>query len=205
MCCAEEPGGFAVTAGLAGQHGEALEDVGDEQVSLDFAGTCERVVGVAFGLVRLTLRDRHPGARRQRHRQVTAGCRRDGVVGPAAGRDQIPARQRGLGTEARPAAAIWGKALSVRPGLGASRAVAASPAARAAQPTPSRPGPRQSAKLGGGLDGRVGGVPGRSRVTLVRQRGAVAREANRLKEPIVSCPGLGHQLAELCGGTGRSP
>ena len=56
-------------------------------------------------------------------------------------------------------------------------------------------------QLGGGLDGRVGGGPGRRRVTLVRQHDAVAREANRLKEPIVSCLGLGHQLAELCGGT----
>ena len=37
----------------------------------------ERVVGVAFGLLRLTLRDRHAGARRQRHDQLPAGrCRR---------------------------------------------------------------------------------------------------------------------------------
>ena len=56
-------------------------------------------------------------------------------------------------------------------------------------------------QLGGGLDGRVGGGPGRRRVTLVRQHDAVAREANHLEEPIVSCLGLGHQLAELCGGT----
>ena len=58
----------------------------------------ERVVGVAFGLLRLTLRDRHAGARGQRPHQPPAGRRRDGVVGPAAGRDQIPARQRGLRT-----------------------------------------------------------------------------------------------------------
>ena len=39
------------------------------------------------------------------------------------------------------------------------------------------------AQLGGGLDGRVGGGPGRSRVTLVRQREALAREASRLEIP----------------------
>ena len=47
----------------------------------------------------------------------------------------------------------------------------------------------------------LGGGPGRRRVTLVRQHDAVAREANRLKDHIVSRLGLGHQLAELCGGT----
>ena len=51
LCRAEEPGGFAVTAGLAGQSGEALEDVGNEQVCLDSGGARERVVGVALGLV----------------------------------------------------------------------------------------------------------------------------------------------------------
>ena len=60
-------------------------------------GDRERVVGVAFGLFGLTLRDRDAGARRQRQRQVPAARRRDGVVGPASGRDQIPARQRDLG------------------------------------------------------------------------------------------------------------
>ncbi len=38
LCCAKEAGGFAVTAVLAGQNGEALEGVGDEQVSLNFGG-----------------------------------------------------------------------------------------------------------------------------------------------------------------------
>ena len=35
VCRAEEPGGFAVTAGVAGQSGEALQDVGNAQVRLD--------------------------------------------------------------------------------------------------------------------------------------------------------------------------
>ena len=55
VCRAEEPGRFAVTAGLAGQSGEAFEDVGDAQVRLDVGGTRQRVMGVALGLLRLTL------------------------------------------------------------------------------------------------------------------------------------------------------
>jgi len=56
-------------------------------------------------------------------------------------------------------------------------------------------------QFGGGLDGRVGGGPGPTRVTLKRQHDALVREASCLKDPIVSCLGLGHQLAELCGGS----
>ena len=58
-------------------------------------------MGVTLSLVWLTLCDRHTGARHQRVRQERAcQCRfRYGVVGPAAGRDQIPARKRGLGTK----------------------------------------------------------------------------------------------------------
>jgi hypothetical protein len=51
-------------------------------------------VGVAFGLLRLTLEDRDEGAGSQRKGQVPPGRRRDGVVGPASGLGQIPARQR---------------------------------------------------------------------------------------------------------------
>jgi hypothetical protein len=35
LCCAEEAGGFAVTAGLAAQSAQAFQDVGDKQVRLD--------------------------------------------------------------------------------------------------------------------------------------------------------------------------
>jgi hypothetical protein len=76
-----------VTAGIAGESGEAPQDVGDEQVRLELGGTRERVVGVAFALFRLLLRDRHPGARQQRKRQEKAGRARDRLVGPMAGRD----------------------------------------------------------------------------------------------------------------------
>ena len=54
VCRAEEPRGFAVTAGLAGQSGEAFEDVGDEQVRLDFGGTRERVVELTPAWVSVT-------------------------------------------------------------------------------------------------------------------------------------------------------
>ena len=185
VCRAEEAGGFAVTAGLAGQRGEALQDVGDAQVRLHVGGARERVVGVAFGLFRLTLRDRHAGARGQRSdSQPPAGRRRDGLVGPAAGRDQIPARQRGLRIQNAPhrrrlraGHSCAGQAASL-----ASCAVAASPAARAAVANAAVGDARgHPAKLGGGLDGRVGGGPGRSRVTLVRQCDALRREAIALQ------------------------
>ena len=132
-CRAEEPGRFAVTAGVAGQSGEAFQDVGDAQVRLDVGGTRERVVGVAFGLVRLTLRDRHAGTRGQRPHQRPAGRCRDGFVGPAPGRDQIPARQCGLRNDGAQCAAYPGARLPCCQAASvASRAVATSPAARAA-------------------------------------------------------------------------
>ena len=65
---------FAVTPGIASQNGQAFEDV--EQVRLKFGGKRERVVGVALGLFRLTLCDRHPGARGQRPRPVNPAGRR---------------------------------------------------------------------------------------------------------------------------------
>ena len=98
MCRAEEAGRFAVTVGIAGQSREAFQDVGDEQVRLDFGGARERLVGVTLGL------SGSPCAIATRARVVSASDRngpscRYGVVGPAAGRDEIPARQRGLGIE----------------------------------------------------------------------------------------------------------
>ena len=72
---------------------------GDGQVCLEFGGTGERVMGVALGLLRLTRRDHHAGAHGQRLHQRPARRRRDRLVGPPAGRDQIPIRQGGVGTE----------------------------------------------------------------------------------------------------------
>ncbi len=89
LCRGEEAGGFAVTVVLAGQSGEAFEDVGNEQVCLEFGGARQRVVGVALGLFRLTRRDRHAGARpsaptpstsrswSRRPRRPSGGRRRD--------------------------------------------------------------------------------------------------------------------------------
>ena len=55
-CRTEEPRRFAVTAGFAGQNGEALQGVGDTQIRMHASGDRERVVGVALGLLRFTLR-----------------------------------------------------------------------------------------------------------------------------------------------------
>ena len=58
-------------------------------------------MGVAFGWFRLTRRDRHPSAVQQcGHLVVALGslCRRDGLVGEAAGDGKIPVCERGLDT-----------------------------------------------------------------------------------------------------------
>ena len=47
---------------FAGHHGEALEGVGNAHIG-DTSGTAHQsIVGVALGLLRLTLCDRHAGA-----------------------------------------------------------------------------------------------------------------------------------------------
>ena len=61
----------------------------------------------------------------------------------------------------------------------------------------------EPAELGRGLEARVGRGPGRIRVALPRQRGALVREAPRLKDPIVSGLGLGGHRAELCERSGQ--
>jgi len=53
---------------MADHYGEALEDVRNTQVCLDFGGDHERVMGDALALFRLPLRDRHESARQQRRR-----------------------------------------------------------------------------------------------------------------------------------------
>ena len=101
----------------------------------------------------------------------------DGVVGPAAGRDQIPARQRGLRIRDAPhAASRAGQLAAARP-----------PRSRPAPPQHRRrPGPRQPTPRSRGrvepaqprrrLEGRVGGGPGRGRLTPIRERDALARK-----------------------------
>ncbi len=62
----EQPDRFAVTTGIPGQGAEALEGVGNALARLRVGCAYERVVRVTFGLLRITLRDRDPGARHQR-------------------------------------------------------------------------------------------------------------------------------------------
>ena len=85
-----------MTAGADGECGEAVEGVGNGGECPTAGGGRERVVRIAIGLFRLTLHDRNASARRQRQRQVKAARRRDGVIGQAPGRGQIPTRERGL-------------------------------------------------------------------------------------------------------------
>ena len=97
---------------------------------------------------------------------------RHGVVGPAASRDQIPARQRGLCNKGAMQPRCPGRALAVAgppPSRPAPPQHRRRPGPR--QPTPSRPHRFKAAKLGSGLDGRIGGGPGRGR----RYPGAPAR------------------------------
>ena len=160
----------------------------------------ERVMGVAFGLFRLALRDRDAGARRQRRRQVPARRRRD-TASSAQRRAavEIAARQRGL----RPSRCD----LHRRHGAGHS-AAARPPRSRPAPPQHRRrPGPRQPtlrsrrpgelAQLRGGLDGRVGRGPGRARVTLVRQHVCPGRRGRAPSRHIVSCLGLGRPARRI--------
>ena len=99
VCGAIQPRRFTVTAG---ECGKALQSVGSGAVCPSADGGCERVVRVAAGLFRLTLRDRDTRPRRQRQRQVKVTRRRDGLIGQAPGHDEIPARQRGLGRVSNP-------------------------------------------------------------------------------------------------------
>ena len=60
-----------------------------------------------------------------------------------------------------------------------------------------------SAKLRAALEGRVGGRPGRGRLTLVGQCHALTPEAGHPRDLVVSRLGLGGHLAELCDGSGQ--
>jgi hypothetical protein len=193
-----------VTTGITGQSAEALQDVGNDQVRLDFGGTRERVVGVAFGLIRLSLRDRHAGARDQRPHQEPAGRHRDGVIGPAASRGEIPAGQCGLRTERALHRRGRGQDTVVPPGrLGRVQRRRNISGCQGREDRCWVGGAREEpAQLGRGRKGRVGRGPGRARISLPRECDALAREGICFKDPIVGGLCLGNQRAELCGGSG---
>ena len=169
---------------------------------LEITAARERVVGVALSLLRLTLRDRHPRTRGQRHHQPPAGrCLQglNGLVGHASGRDQIPARQCGLRIEGARRRPMHGQDTPVLPGR-----LARAPRRRNVADGQGHDSQRhvaeargKPAQLVGCLDGRLSGGPGRIRLTLVSQHDALEREASRLVEHIVSRVGLGNQLGEL--------
>ena len=163
-------------------------------------------MGVALSLLWLTLCDRHPGARGQRPHQQTQ---------PVAVATASSAQRRAAirSPPASAACALMGRRCAANPGTN----------------TPVLPGRRgrvqrrhniaggqgrdsqrevtnardEPAELGRGLEARVGRGAGRDRLTLPRQRGALVREAIRLKDPIVGGLGLGGHRAELCDGSGQ--
>ena len=68
-------------------------------------------------------------------------------------------------------------------------------------PTPRSGALDEPAELGGGLDGGAGRGPGRARITLVGQRVALTEQAVHPPQHVVRCLRVGHQLAELRGGS----
>ena len=84
LCRAEKPRRFAITAGLTGQIGEDLEDVGNTELHLDFSGARQRTLGVALGLFWLALRHQNASAPRQRPRQIPPLSYRHGIVSQTA-------------------------------------------------------------------------------------------------------------------------
>ena len=207
VCRAEQPGGFAVTAGVAGQSGEALEDVGNAPG----APRCRRRARARRGRRARPApahpRDRHPGARRQRQHPPPARCRRDGLVGPAAGGGEIPVCQRGLAHSrcaALPPRHQSRHSGAARTASRASCAAAPSPAARAANANavcpitanlpPSSAPPSRAASAAARA---AATSPWRASARLWLPR------LITLEDLVVSRLGLGRHLGELCGGSGQ--
>ena len=152
------------------------------RVRLEFGGARQRVVSVAFGLLRLTRRDRHPGARRQRpsaeHQPVVVD---DGLVGPATGGSEIPVCQRGFGIpdalqspprhHSRQSVLAGGLARLVR-----RRDIPGGQGRASQRQVPETRAP--PAKLRAALKGGLGRRPGRGRLTLARQCHALGAEAD---------------------------
>ena len=66
LCGAKEAGCCSVSASAGSNRREAFEHVRNDPLSLEVGGHRERVVGIAFSLVWIVLRDRHARTRRQR-------------------------------------------------------------------------------------------------------------------------------------------
>jgi hypothetical protein len=70
-------------------------------ISVEFGGKGEGLLRVTFGLVQLSLRDRGPGSRRQRLREVPTGHHRHRVIEPALSRAEIAHQLRNRRTSRR--------------------------------------------------------------------------------------------------------
>ena len=182
LCRAEEPGGFAVTAGVAGQSGEAFEDVGNAQVRLDFGGDARARRGR-----RARPAPAHP-ARSPRGRASsapTSGTSRSlsttasSAQRRAATRSPPPARPGHSRRAAMPPCHALTTLMSL-PGRLARLVRRRDIAGGQGRDSQRRVGRARvpSAKLRGGLEGRVGRGSGRGRLTLVRQCHALTSEAD---------------------------
>ena len=161
---------------------------------------------VAVGLFGLTLGDRNARARGQRQRQVPAARRRDGFVGPASGRGQIPARQRSLGHVSNPDCRH----------LGLDTEVVASPPRSHRPPRQRRPrrGSRQSTprRRGPGRTRQVSAAASTAELAASRaalrspwyaSMRACMNRAQHHHEHVVSRVGLGNHLTQLRDGSNR--
>ena len=138
-------------------------------------------------------------------RRVPAGCRREGLVGAAAGDGEIPVCQRGLGTPDAPHrrlrtnddshVLVGGLARVLR-----GRSVPGGQGGVSQDRVPECREP--SAKLRGALKCRLSRRSRRGRLTLACECNALASEADHAPDLVMRRVGLGGHLAELCDGSG---
>ena len=80
--CAEQPSSFSVTACIADQTCENVENVRKALMGPDAGAAGKGIAGVAFGLLGVTAENLNPGTCRQRHRPVPPLCGSDCIVSP---------------------------------------------------------------------------------------------------------------------------
>jgi hypothetical protein len=136
---------------------------------------------------------------------VPARRRCDGVIGQAAGRDEITARQCCLGLEGATARRCRRLEIQVLPGRLACvlrRCNIAGGQGRERHRRVAKP-PEVLTKLAVGLELRIGRGASRTHLTLVCEGKAQAPQAVHLDEGIVSRLRVGYHRTELCDGSGQ--